>query len=169
MRDGSFAALYRDTYGPVHRYVERRLGATGADVEAVVAEVYVVAWRRRGVHPDPALPWLYGVARWCVANESRRLRRFQRLQRVLGRRGPVHFTPSTDPSGAVHEALAVLSASDQEVLRLSAWEQLPVSELAVALGCTPGAASMRLHRARARLRERLDRLHTTVPMQEESR
>jgi RNA polymerase sigma-70 factor (ECF subfamily) len=41
------------------------------------------------------------------------------------------------------------------VLRLWAWEQLAPREIAVVLGVTPNAASIRLHRATRRLRERL--------------
>jgi RNA polymerase sigma-70 factor (ECF subfamily) len=62
----------------------------------------------------------------------------------------------------VHEALARLSPADQEVLRLTAWEELGVDEVAVALGCGSRAAAMRLHRARRRLRAEIDRMHITV-------
>jgi RNA polymerase sigma-70 factor (ECF subfamily) len=50
----------------------------------------------------------------------------------------------------------------QEVLRLTAWEELGVDEVAVALGCGTRAATMRLHRARRRLRAEIDRMHVTV-------
>jgi RNA polymerase sigma-70 factor (ECF subfamily) len=41
------------------------------------------------------------------------------------------------------------------VLRLVAWDGLTPAELAVVLGCAPGAARARLHRARTRLAARL--------------
>lgn len=41
------------------------------------------------------------------------------------------------------------------MLRLWAWEQLPPREIAVALGISPNAASIRLHRAKKRLRQLL--------------
>ena len=44
---------------------------------------------------------------------------------------------------------------DQEVLRLWAWEQLAPREIALVLGITPNAASIRLHRATKKLREQL--------------
>ena len=58
----------------------------------------------------------------------------------------------------MHEALGRLSPADQEVLRLTAWEDLGVDEVAVVLGCGSRAAAMRLHRARRRLRAEIDRL-----------
>lgn len=66
------------------------------------------------------------------------------------------------PGSWVHEALARLSPADQEVLRLTAWEELTVDELAVTLGCGRSAAAMRLHRARARLRTQIDRMRTPM-------
>jgi len=67
--------------------------------------------------------------------------------------------PGTEtPGDWVHDALARLSPGDQEVLRLTAWEELGVEEVAVVLGCGRRAAAMRLHRARRRLRAEIDRL-----------
>ena len=45
----------------------------------------------------------------------------------------------------------------REVLRLWAWEELAPREIAVVLGTTPNAVSIRLHRAKARLRDELAR------------
>ncbi len=42
--------------------------------------------------------------------------------------------------GGLRAALASLSDSDQEVLRLVAWDGLTPAEVAVVLGCTPVAA-----------------------------
>ncbi|MEV7210587.1 MULTISPECIES: sigma-70 family RNA polymerase sigma factor [unclassified Streptomyces] len=160
--DEIFAAAYREHYWAVSRYVARRLD-TG-EVEEVVAEVFTVAWRRRAELPHTPLPWLYGVARNCLANAVRGQGRRRRLLARLGNDDAAHGRHITSgpeaepPGGWVHEALARLSAKDQEVLRLTAWEELGVDELAVALGCGSRAASMRLHRARVRLRTEIDRM-----------
>jgi RNA polymerase sigma-70 factor (ECF subfamily) len=53
-------------------------------------------------------------------------------------------------------ALDALSADDRELVRLWAWEQLAPRELAVVLGISANAASIRLHRATQRLAQRLD-------------
>ena len=71
--------------------------------------------------------------------------------------------PGTEtPGDWVHEALARLAPGDQEVLRLTAWEELGIDEVAVALGCGRRAATMRLHRARRRLRAEIDRLRPAL-------
>ncbi|MEV8433511.1 sigma-70 family RNA polymerase sigma factor [Streptomyces sp. HUAS 31] len=168
--DETFAAAYREHYWAVSRYVARRLDGRMSEVEEVVAEVFTVAWRRRADLPAVPLPWLYGVARNCLANAVRGYGRRRRLVDRMGNDDAAHgrhivASPDTEAPGAwVHEALARLSAADQEVLRLTAWEELGVDELAVALGCGSRAASMRLHRARRRLRAEIDRVSpTTVP------
>ncbi|MGB7981220.1 MAG: sigma-70 family RNA polymerase sigma factor, partial [Candidatus Nanopelagicales bacterium] len=49
-------------------------------------------------------------------------------------------------------ALDDLAETDAELLRLWAWEQLEPAEIAAVLGCSPGTARTRMHRARTRLR-----------------
>ncbi|MDC7339252.1 RNA polymerase sigma factor [Streptomyces lydicus] len=166
--DDAFADAYRAHYWAVSRFVARRLDGQAHDVEEVVAEVFSIAWRRRAELPDAPLPWLYGVARNCLANTVRGLGRYRRLLRRLGNHEAAHQrqtveSPDTERPGSwVHEVLARLSPADQEVLRLTTWEELTVEELAEALGCGPGAAAMRLHRARRRLRTEIDRTRMTV-------
>ncbi|MDT9700999.1 sigma-70 family RNA polymerase sigma factor [Streptomyces sp. P17] len=170
--DEVFAAAYREHYWAVSRYVARRLDGRMSEVEEVVAEVFTVAWRRRDDLPAAPLPWLYGVARNCLANAVRGYGRRRRLVDRLGNDETAHGrqivdSPDTEPPGGwVHEALARLSAKDQEVLRLTAWEELGIDDLAVALGCGTRAASMRLHRARRRLRAEIDRMSLTTPSKE---
>ena len=146
-----FRAIFDATYAPIVAYVRRR--AAAGDVDDVVAEVFTVAWRRLDDVPlgDRTLPWLYGTARRVLANHRRggvrRLRLVDRLQREPA---PPRQPSAHDETALV--ALGSLSAKDQEVLRLAAWEGLGTGEIAVALGCTANAAALRLSRARARLR-----------------
>lgn len=166
--DEIFAAAYREHYWAVSRYVARRLDGGTGDVEEVVADVFTVAWRRRSDLPASPLPWLYGVARNCLANTVRGHGRRRRLLDRLGNDESAHgrqivASPDADtPGGWVHEALARLSPADREVLRLTAWEELAIDEVAVALGCGSRAAAMRLHRARRRLRAQIDRMRVTA-------
>ncbi|MER6263585.1 MULTISPECIES: RNA polymerase sigma factor [Streptomyces] len=162
--DEIFAAAYREHYWAVSRYVARRLPGRTGEVEEVVAEVFTVAWRRRADLPASPLPWLYGVARNCLANAVRGYGRRRRLVDRLGNDEAAHGrhvvdSPDAEAPGAwVHEALDRLSPADREILRLAAWEELGAEEIAVALGCGRRAATMRLHRARRRLRTEIDRL-----------
>lgn len=149
-----FTELFQRTHISLLAYAVRRV-ADPADAADVVAETFVVAWRRIDEVPPVGedLPWLYGVARRVLANH----RRGQRRRDALADRLRQVLTEATTPGpedgqiAAVTEALARLRPPDQEILRLLAWEGLSHEEIAVALGIGRGAVRVRLHRARARL------------------
>ena len=135
-------------------YAARR-SPTLADAEDIVAEVFLVAWRRlEDVPPgDEALPWLYAVARKTVGNQRRGFLRRGRLQDKLEQTAE---RPASAPPTATEpalEALARLSAGDQELLRLVAWEELSHAEIATILGISVNAVAIRLHRARGRFEQ----------------
>ncbi|GAA5142949.1 hypothetical protein GCM10023340_07270 [Nocardioides marinquilinus] len=142
---------------PLRRFLARRTDPATAD--DVLGDVLLVCWRRIDEVPDDALPWAYGVARLCLANAERSSRRQRRVAgRVATLDPPATVGPAAPGSpadDAVRAALAALPERDAELLRLWAWEQLTASEIAVVLDVTPNAASIRLHRAREKLRERL--------------
>ena len=144
-----FDELWRDHAEAVLRYARRHV--LPADVEDVVAETFVVAWRRLDEVPAFGLPWLLGVARHVSANVRRGHRRRDALTDRVGAE-PVDDTPwpAAAPDDAVTAALHRLSDSDRELLTLIAWDGLSHEEAAEALGCSRGALKVRLHRARAR-------------------
>ena len=116
----------------------------------------LVLWRRLDVVPaDAELAGCYGAARRCLANHRRADERRDRLAtRVATQATAGDDAVESDPE--LTAALDELSADDRELVRLWAWEQLAPRELAVVFGITPNAASIRLHRAKQRLAERLD-------------
>jgi RNA polymerase sigma-70 factor (ECF subfamily) len=149
-----FETLVLEAYPPLQRYRRRRTDATTAD--DVLGDVLLVMWRRVDeIPPDAELPWCYGVARGCLANavrsDQRRLRLVSRLA------GEPRYEPA-EPSGDadLDEALASMRPADRELLHLWAWEDLAPREIAVVLGITPNAVSIRLHRATRRLRHKLE-------------
>jgi RNA polymerase sigma-70 factor (ECF subfamily) len=147
-----FVGLYERTYTSVLRYARRRVDEDLA--RDVAAETFLVAWRRRDGIPAEPLPWLYGVARGVLANESRRTRRQGRTTRRIAASSP---KVSPDQSARVGEAelvaaaLATLSDRDREVISLVAWDGLEPHAAAQVVGCSPGTFAVRLHRARRRL------------------
>ena len=147
--DAAFEAVVAAHAVAVHRYVARR--HAGPDTEDLVAEVFLVAWRRRAEIPEGAeLPWLYRTAWNVLANHRRKVVAL-----------PVAEVPEPSPEEdvadrviddiALARAWATLSARDREVLRLAAWEGLDGRALADALGMTVGGAGAALWRARHRL------------------
>lgn len=151
--DAWFEALYRSHAPAVMAYARRRL-TDAQDSEDVVVEVFAVAWRRRRDLPDDPLPWLYATAGNVIAHMTRSQTRRGRLGAKLASQPDAAYEPQNaiDNADALRAAMGQLPESDQEVLRLWAWEDLDGPRLASALGCSPGTARTRLHRARTRLR-----------------
>ncbi len=145
-----FTALANEVGVPLRRYVARR--AHPAAVDDIVAEVFLVLWRRLADVPvDEPLPWTYGVARNCVANSRRASARSLRLvERLAGTRS-VEATEAPEDHPDVHEALATLRPLDREVVTLWAWEGLAPREIAVVTGLSANAVSIRLHKAKKAL------------------
>lgn len=159
--DAEFRRLYDEHFVAIRSYCLRRLPV--AEVNDAVAEVFLVVWRRIGDVPegDAATLWLYGIARNVVRNVDRSTRRRTRLE---GRLRPFEQRSAIDPEtvvvrrsedGELLEKLAKLRPADQEVLRLSVWEELTNAEIAEVLGIDAHAVTMRLSRARNRLAGRL--------------
>ena len=135
----------------------RRVGADLA--EEIVADTFLVVWRRIGDVPDAAVPWLYRVALYEIANLRRRQAKAMQLRLALqesnpGEAGEQSPDGVTDMVHAVARAFDTLKPSEQEILRLAAWEHLSSIEGAAVLGCSVPAYRMRLHRARASLADK---------------
>ncbi|ABL83475.1 MULTISPECIES: sigma-70 family RNA polymerase sigma factor [unclassified Nocardioides] len=139
---------------PLRRFLARRTDP--ATAEDVLAETLLVCWRRAEELPADPLPWAYAVARNCLRNAERAVRRQQRVAaRIATVDPPAEATSAIEPDQDVRDALLRMRADDAELLRLWAWEQLEPAEIAVVLGITANAASVRLHRARTKLADQL--------------
>lgn len=161
-RREQFERVAAEVYEPLQRYLGRR--AHAADAEDALADTLLAVWRRLDDMPDDPLPWCYGAARRCLANqrrgETRRLRLVQHAESQVDASAglaldPQRATESSDP--ALVAALDVLTESEAEIVRLWAWEQLEPREIAVALDMTANAVSVALARAKRKLAQHLDR------------
>jgi RNA polymerase sigma factor (sigma-70 family) len=158
-----FEELFRSHYRDVLRYAQRRTDPVQA--EEVASETFAICWARLHRVPDPALPWLYAVARKCLANRRRAASRrvVVRVDERVGR-DPAEQLAERD---AILRAFVALSVRDREALRLFAWEGLSLADAARAAGTSRAAFAMRLHRARRRLAAELDSPHLS-PLEEPS-
>lgn len=147
-----FRHLFDSAYDDLCRFVRRRI----TDGDDVVADTLLVAWRRLDDVPaddSDARAWLFGVARKQMANRRRK------DARMVAWEGADDVT--ADETGGVDarvdlaRAFARLAAADQECLALVAWDGLTATQAAHAVGISVNAFSVRLHRARRRLRAAL--------------
>ncbi len=160
--EARFNRLYERHFDVVRAYAWRRAPGQAE----IVAETFLVAWRRLPDVPEDALPWLIGVARNVRANLHRSGRRQDALVQRLGPEPVAEADPlaSVDEREALRGALAGLSETDREVLLLTAWDDLDRGQVAKALGCSRANVAVRLFRARRRLEAALDENDSTHPI-----
>jgi RNA polymerase sigma factor (sigma-70 family) len=155
-----FGQLYRAQGRAILAYALRRV-EDPEDAADVVAETFLVAWRRLDEVPNDARArlWLFGVARRVIANRHRAERRRTRLGERLAESLRTDLTTRPAPAGEAAEVLRAMSGlgdDDRELLLLVSWEELSPGEAAKVLGISSLAARSRLHRARRRLRTLLE-------------
>jgi RNA polymerase sigma-70 factor (ECF subfamily) len=160
-----FEAIYEATNAGLLAFARRR-SATREDAEDVVAETFIVLWRRVVTSPTPVdettVAWLYTVARNVLSNQHRAIRRRGKLvERVWALPGctsasyaATMLAADASDSALVLAALDRLGPSQREVIGLLL-DGNTAQAIAGELCCTPNAAAVRVHRARAALRSLL--------------
>jgi RNA polymerase sigma-70 factor (ECF subfamily) len=159
----AFVALY-------DRWVERLLAffyrrVYDAEIAAdLTAETFAIAYERRDRFRDTGKPgsaWLFGIARKELQTFFRRQRAETKAVRRLG----ITVPPMDDESIARIEALADLpsqqaaladaldriSGRERDAVQLRVLKNLDYPTIAERLGCSEGAARVRVHRGLARL------------------
>ena len=162
--EARFAEIYRRHARSIQAYCARRTAAS--QVSDAVADTFLVAWRRIDQVPIGAatLPWLYGVAYKVLSHQWRHRARNRRLVERLHSLAQVEeMAPDillvrSEEHRVVLAASARLKPVDQEILRLTLWEELSHADVAVVLGIEPTAVKQRAYRARRNLADEYRKL-----------
>jgi RNA polymerase sigma factor (sigma-70 family) len=161
--DADFEALYRSNHAFVWRCA-RRMGIDESELEDVIQDVFVIAYRRRDQLDPQVKPctWLFGILRNVVRNRARgrgrrqrrvaayatqvdaRERQRRRLETELGER--------LLADGLLAEFLRELDEGQRSVFVLAELEGYTGKEIAAALGINPNTAHSRLRLARRAFR-----------------
>jgi RNA polymerase sigma-70 factor, ECF subfamily len=160
----AFAALYGRYAARIDGYFARRTGDREAALD-LTAETFAQAWLVRARFRDEcggsAGPWLFGIARNVLLMSVRRgrleraaIERLGVAERLDGPYEPATAAPDERWAEGADELLDSLPASQREAVRLRVVDQLDYEEVAVALGTSPAAARVRVHRGLAALRGR---------------
>jgi RNA polymerase sigma-70 factor, ECF subfamily len=145
--------------------VRLRTVLPAADVEDVVQETFLAAWRgARGYRPQGACGgWLWGIARRQAALLLRRRGPADQAVTAL----PADLAAGPDAPDPAETALAradlevavaalgPAGSPEREVWRLMYEQDRPLAEVAELLGVPPGTVKSRAHRARRLLRAAL--------------
>lgn len=137
----------------VHRHAYR-LVARPADMDDVVAVVFLEAWRRRDTArliEGSLLPWLLVTATNAARNATRSSIRYRKLLATLPPAEPAPDPAAGVDDGPASAALRGLPIADQQVIVLCVLEGCSEAEAAAVLGVARGTVKSRLSRARRRL------------------
>jgi RNA polymerase sigma-70 factor (ECF subfamily) len=161
----AFASIFDKHEDRVFRH-SLHLTESFHDAEDVTAASFFELWRRRDrvrLVDDSTLPWLLVTATNLARNSGRSLRRYRRVLSQLPRSDSEQPNRTQrDPSQILgnHEdlyaAIRGLHPTDGSLLLLTAVEGMQIKEASHLLGITEGAGRVRLHRAKQRLRSRLE-------------
>ena len=147
----------------VAAYLRRRLmSLPAADLDDLVEETFLVAWRRLDDYPEGDLerPWLIGVARNVLHNAQRSERRRQHYASELVRSSELRRSMDSAEDEAV-SSLTIANARqhstepDRELLTLHYWDGIGVDELSLVLRAKRNAVATRLSRAKSKFLEAL--------------
>lgn len=166
----SFEAIFR-AHAPYVWRVLRRLGVPPADVEDVCQEVFLVVHRKlHTFHGGSAMrTWIYGIAT-RVASEHRR-RPHHRNESAAGDDLPqigvdAGHDERIDQRRALDlldVALGKLDPDKRAVFVLFEIEEMPMNDVAVAVGCPAQTAYARLYAARRIVQAEMAQLTGRAP------
>ncbi len=146
--------LYDAHFDFVYR-AARRLGLPDPEIEDVVHEVFLAAFRKLKQFQGGSLTaWLYRMCAFEVSKRHRRRRVAAALQifKIWAHAAPPEASDQRverlGARTAVHAIMARMSAQKREVLSMYELEGLSGKEIAVRLGCPEDTVWTRLHHAR---------------------
>lgn len=176
-RQLSFEQIQKKYEARVYNLILRMIGNENVeDAQDLLVETFVNAWKAWGKFRRDAqvFTWLYQIARNLCLNwykQKGRRRGFEgyslddtldsdsgELSREVAdwRSAPEKLLLETEFGQKVREAIEALPLEYREVLILDLYEDLPYDEIATILGLTVPAVKTRLHRARNKVRQRLE-------------
>ena len=160
----AFDALYAQFHPRIWAFLVRLTGRRSV-AEDLFQDTWLAAAQHAGrlAEDTDLAAWLFTVARnryrswrrWAVLDGSRLETMAQ--EPIEPAAAPDQEASARRTAAALSDALLQLSASDRELLLLTAVEGLEAPQVAVVLGLRPDAVRQRLSRARAHLADRLEK------------
>lgn len=162
-KDRAAFALLFQRFAPRVKSYMLKLGATPAAAEELAQDTLLAVWRKAESF-DPsragASAWIFTIARNLRIDAARRDRIFRALdgeppEEASDEPGPDQAVDAAARVGRVREAMKDLPREQEEVLKLSFFEDKPHGEIARDLQLPLGTVKSRLRLAMARLKAAL--------------
>jgi RNA polymerase sigma-70 factor (ECF subfamily) len=153
-----FSGLYRAHAQDVHRFA-LFLSGDRELAEDLVSETFIRLWNARArVELATVRAYLFAIARNLYLQQLRGRRPRAPLDDELAdaRPGPAARAQARDELATTLAALQTLPEVDRAALLMRAGDELSYEEIAAALGLTPTAARVKVHRARLKLSQARD-------------
>ena len=170
-----FQGLHRKYQGRVYNLILRLVGDPD-DAMDLTQETFANAWRAWDRFRGDArvYTWLYQIAynnckNWYKTRQRRRDREMVSLDDPVDRDSggisrevpdwsavPDSVLLAKEMQEQIRRAVDALPAEYRDILVLAQWEELPYEEIARITGLTVPAVKTRLHRARQKVRQRLE-------------
>jgi RNA polymerase sigma-70 factor (ECF subfamily) len=154
-----FGALYDRHFQQIYRFVYSRVREQTA-AEDVTSEVFMKALKAMPRYQDTGRPfaaWLYQIAVNAIADRYRTLRPTQTLDDFhdLSIAGPAleEVAAQRDEVRRIWALVESLPHQQRTALVLKFQEDMKIEDIAVAMGKSPGAVKLLIHRGVTRLRE----------------
>jgi RNA polymerase sigma-70 factor (ECF subfamily) len=148
-----FETFFRANYDRLERYVSRRVPYSRVD--DIVAATFVVAWKKFFKVESPSMPWLFRIASFEIMSSDRLARRSDATVSPESLEAKWIDTHEVFDGTLVLAAMAQLSETDREILRLVHWDDFTRHETAIMLNLSVTTSNMRYHRALSRLERML--------------
>jgi len=159
-----FGALYDRHFQQIYRFVYSRVREQTA-AEDVTSEVFIKALKAMPRYQETGRPfaaWLYQIAVNAIADRYRTLRPTHALDDFhdLSVGGPAieEQAAQRDEIRRIWRRVEELPLQQRTALVLKFQEDMKIEDIAVAMGKTPGAVKLLIHRGVSRLREGAEEL-----------
>ncbi|MHB8879434.1 MAG: RNA polymerase sigma factor [Myxococcaceae bacterium] len=150
----AWRALYDSNFDFVYR-ISRRLGVPDSELDDVVQETFLVAFRRLGSFESGRFStWLFRITSNLASGRHRRRRVRETFQALFGpreepvARGPDRELEASEARAHVSVVLSRMAPKKREVFALFELEGLSGDEVAERVGCKVDTVWTRLHYAR---------------------
>ncbi len=174
-RELDFQQLHLKYQGRVYNLILRMVGDPDEAMD-LTQETFANAWRAWGRFRGDSrvFTWLYQIAynnckNWYKARQRRRERESVSLDHPVEAEGggvsreipdwdaaPEKMLLDKEMQEQIRRAVDALPAEYRDILVLAQWEDLPYEEIARITGLTIPAVKTRLHRARQKVRQRIE-------------